>query len=95
LPLIPPTAPHSPSSSSSGAGAIDQTVADVPSGLRLTLPQKLQKKSKVSGNILKFKIGENAYQPLEVLGRLNQMTVSSQFLQMQFRAVSEQRHKIA
>jgi hypothetical protein len=33
--LIPPTAPHS-----SGAGTIDQLVADVPSGLSLTPPQE-------------------------------------------------------
>jgi hypothetical protein len=39
--LIPPTAPHS--SSSSGAGTIGQTVADVPSGLSLTPPQETKK----------------------------------------------------
>jgi hypothetical protein len=33
--LIPSTAPHS-----SGAGTIDQLVADVPSGLSLTAPQE-------------------------------------------------------
>jgi hypothetical protein len=41
LPIfIPPTAPHS----SSGAGTIGQTVADVPSGLSLTPPQEIKKK---------------------------------------------------
>jgi hypothetical protein len=40
--LIPPTAPHS--SSSSGAGTIGQLVADVPSGLSLTPLQEIKKK---------------------------------------------------
>jgi hypothetical protein len=38
--LIPPTSPHS-----SGAGAIGQLVADVPSGLSLTPPKKETKKN--------------------------------------------------
>jgi hypothetical protein len=42
LPLIPPTAPHSPSS---GAGTVGQTVADVPSGLNLTPPEETKKKN--------------------------------------------------
>jgi hypothetical protein len=41
LPIIPPTAPHSPSSNVCG-----WYVADVPSGLRLTPPQETKKKKK-------------------------------------------------
>jgi hypothetical protein len=42
--LIPPTAPHSPSS---GAGTIGQIVADVPSGLSLTPPPPKIKKGNI------------------------------------------------
>jgi hypothetical protein len=49
--LIPSTAPHS--SLSSGAGTIGQIVADVPSGLSLTVPKENNKQNvQVTGYIL-------------------------------------------
>jgi hypothetical protein len=47
--LIPPTAPHS--SSSSGAGTRGQLVADVPSGLSLTPKQETKKKKLYSASL--------------------------------------------
>jgi hypothetical protein len=47
--LIPPTAPHS-SSSSSGAGTIGQLVADVPRGLNLNPTSRNKKRTTLIGS---------------------------------------------
>jgi hypothetical protein len=52
--LIPPTPPHSSSSSIRGAGTIGQTVAAVPSGLSVTPPKKTKKKLGTIKESVKF-----------------------------------------